>query len=54
MLLPLSESTKCDVALSLEIAVVCYINTTLKEFSHTLDEAHDLDLKSKALVQGSC
>ena len=41
------------VALTLEIAStgIYYINTTLKEFSHILCEAHDLDLKGKALVQ---
>ena len=32
--------------------ILCYINTTLKDFTHTLCEAHDLDLKGKALVQG--
>ena len=33
------------VALTLEMAFICNINTTLKEFSYTLCEAHDLDLK---------
>ena len=44
------------VALTLEMAVICYINTTLEEFGHTLHvcEANDLDLKGKARVQGSC
>ena len=41
------------IALTLEMAVICYIYITLKEFIHTLCEAHDLDLKGKAL-QGSC
>ena len=41
------------VALPLEIAVIHCINTTLKEFSHTLCDAHDLDLKSKTWVHGS-
>ena len=31
-----------------------YINTTLKEFSHTLCKAHDLDIKGRAWEQGSC
>ena len=38
------------VALTLEMAVICYINTTLEEFIHTLGKAHDLDLKGKAWV----
>ena len=47
------KSTKY-VAFTLEMAFICYINTTLKEFSHTLCEVHDLDLKGKAWVHGSC
>ena len=31
--------------LTLKMAVICYINTTLKEFSHIIGEAHDIDLK---------
>ena len=41
------KSTKY-VALTLEMAVICYTNTTLKEFSHILGEVPDLDLKGMA------
>ena len=37
-----SKSTKY-VALTLKIAVICYNNTTLKEFCHAVCEAHDPD-----------
>ena len=42
------------VALTLEMAVILNINTTLKEFRHTLCKAHALHLKGKARVKGSC
>ena len=36
------------------MTVTCNINTTLKEFSHTLCEVHDLGLKGKAQMPESC
>ena len=38
----------------MEVTCTCTIKTTLKEFSYTFCEAHDLDLKGKARVPGSC